>query len=156
MARLAEVCDEVLVAVAPGEEPAVPAGARLVHDSEPHLGPLGGVVAGLEAAAGSLLLVVGGDMPTLSPAVLRELRDDAHETGAGAVALAEGDDVRPLPCALRREALAVARGLLAGGEGSLRALLRAVGVRAVPEEVWRALDPGADSLRDVDRREDLD
>ena len=152
-------CDEVLVVAAPGEAPELPEDAaapvRIVHDREPHAGPLAGLVEGLRAATTPLALVAGGDMPELSAAVLRELVDDAHETGAGAVALAEGDDVRPLPCVVRRDELAVAERVLAEGERSLRAFLAAAGVRAIPEVTWRALDESAGSLKDVDRPEDV-
>jgi len=155
---LAAVCEEVLVVAAPGATPDLPDGAaRVLHDGEPQPGPLAGLVVGLEEASAPLVLVVGGDMPTLSAAVLRELADDAHETAAVAVALSDGDEVRPLPCALRRdEALAAARGLLVTGERSLRSLLSRLAVRAIPEESWRALDPEGETLRDVDRPEDLE
>jgi len=128
---------------------------RVVHDPSPLAGPLAGVVEGMRAAANPLVLVVGGDMPAMSGAVLRELVDVAHETGAGAVALAEGDDVRPLPCVLHRSEIGVAEELLAAGERSIRALLRDVGVRSFPEETWRALDPEGGTLRDIDRPADL-
>ncbi len=95
-------------------------------------------------------------MPGLSPAVLLELVLTAGEEGAGAAALAQGDDVRPLPCAVRTSCLVVAQGLLAEGERSLRALLRALDLRAVAEARWRTLDPDAGSLFDIDRPEDLE
>lgn len=150
------VCDEVLVVTAPGRSPGLPAGARLVHDPEPRAGPLAGLIAALEASEAPVALVAGGDMPALSGAVLREMLDDLHETGAGAVALAEDDDVRPLPCAVRREALAEGRHLVGEGERSLRALLRAIGVRGMPEDTWRALDPEGRTLFDVDEPADLE
>jgi molybdopterin-guanine dinucleotide biosynthesis protein A len=56
---------EILVVAAPDAAPDLPAGVRLVHDPVAFDGPLAGVAAGLRAAHDSIVLVVGGDMPTL-------------------------------------------------------------------------------------------
>ena len=73
---VAAVASEILVVVAPGAEPALPADLavpiRLVHDPEAFGGPLIGLGAAL-AAAHPLAVVVGGDMPRLVPAVLVRL-----------------------------------------------------------------------------------
>jgi molybdopterin-guanine dinucleotide biosynthesis protein A len=162
-------CEEVLVAVAPGRDPADPvvdpealAGlvrgrARVVRDPAEGGGPLVGVRTGLEAAATDVALVVGGDMPDLVPAVLDDLLERLSIGHAAAVALDDGAGVRPLPAAVRTApALTAARELLARGEGSLRALLRALDVLAVDRETWARLDPDAATLRDVDRPADRD
>jgi hypothetical protein len=49
----------------------------------------------------------------------------------------------------------VAGRLLATGERSLRALLSSSGVAHLAEIDWRPLDPGAETLRDIDLRADL-
>ena len=54
------------------------AGVRVVHDPEPFGGPLIGVLAGLEAAREPIALVVGGDMPRLSPGRPGAARPHAH------------------------------------------------------------------------------
>jgi len=56
----------------------------------------------------------------------------------------------------RDAAQAWATGLVREGERSLRALIAALNVELISEEEWRALDPDALSLRDIDRPEDLD
>jgi molybdopterin-guanine dinucleotide biosynthesis protein A len=64
--------------------------------------------------------------------------------------------LHPLPLAIRRvDALTAGRALLENGERSLRALVAALDAEALPEAEWRALDPDADSLVDIDRPEDL-
>lgn len=137
----------------PGE---IIAPVRVVQDAEPYAGPLAGLAAGLNEADTPLALVVGGDMPGLAPAVLVELVLVVSEEGVAASAIAADEGLRPLPCALRVQALSAVQRLLAEGERSLRSLLDALGARAIPGETWRRLDPTGGTLRDVDVPSDLD
>ena len=97
------------------------------------------------------VIVVGGDMPSLVPAVLALL------LGRPPAALADSTGtLRPLPCSLERQAaLEAAEMLLAGGERRLRALLAELGTTAVPWPEWQALDPPGLSLVDIDEPGDL-
>lgn len=71
IARLAAICDEVLV-VSDGPHPDWPAlSARTVMDRYPGGGSLGGIYTGLLEAAHPFALVVACDMPFLQPALLR-------------------------------------------------------------------------------------
>ena len=157
VAALDGVVDEIVVVIAPNRPPPAIESADsrppiiLARDPEAFGGPLVGVRTGLAAARGSTVLVVGGDMPSLVPAVLAELLRRAP------AALADYDGVlRPLPCAFdRMAALAAADRLLAGGERRLRALLAEVGLAALARAEWRAADPGGLTLRDIDERADL-
>jgi molybdopterin-guanine dinucleotide biosynthesis protein A len=127
-----------------------------VNDEHPFEGPLAGLAAGLHALdpAVERVLVVGGDMPTLVPAVLDRLVAalESHE----AAVLADDDGPRPLPLAVRPSAAspAVDR-LIDHGERRLRALLGELDVDVVPPSTWRPLDPTGQTLRDVDVPEDL-
>ncbi len=158
--RVGEVCRDVVVVFAPdGGVPPLPVGVpvRVARDDAADRGPLAGVVAGLRAAASELALVVAGDMPDLQTAVLAELVRRAAEGSSGAIALREGDRVRPLPCVVRVGAAAAAAAeLLDAGTRRLRDLLDALGVMAIDEETWRALDPDGRTLLDVDEPRDLD
>jgi molybdenum cofactor guanylyltransferase len=151
------IVDEVVVVTAPDRPPgrdAAPAGRQIswVQDAQPFGGPLAGLATGLRAATGSIVLVVGGDMPYLVPAVLRGL---AAITPA-ALADASGT-LRPLPCALdRTSALLAADELLAGGERRLRTLLGRLGTTSLPWATWTADDPDGWTLVDIDERADLD
>lgn len=157
--RLAEVCDEVVVVLAPNvPEPSLPPGARrrVVRDPVEGGGPLVGVAAALAAVDTELALVAAGDMPELRAAVLREMLTVAAEAPAEAVALRDGEHVRPLPCVLRVErAAAVAAALLASGRRALTDLLDALRVAAIDEATWHALDPERRTLVDVDEPSDL-
>lgn len=67
---------------------------EVVPDALPETGPLGGIVAGLEAARGGWLLVVAGDMPLLDERLLRRLCARALATGRAVIPRREG---RPEP-----------------------------------------------------------
>lgn len=153
-------CDEVIVVVAQDAtgEPPLPTEAkvpvRVVRDVLADAGPLAGLVAGLEAARSELVLVVGGDQPDLTPALLHLLIDSIRE--ADAAVLAEHDRPRPLPAVLRRyPASEAARTHLASDQRSLRALIATLEPVIVPERTWRRVDPEGAWRRDVDRIEDL-
>ncbi len=103
-----------------------------------------------------IALVVGGDMPSLVPGVLRLLLDSlAADPGLAAMTLAASPEA-PLPMVVRPSAVSVAvDACLAAERRSLRALLDAVPSARVPESAWRTLDPGGRTLADVDRPEDV-
>lgn len=148
---------EILVVVAPGADRPLPAGATLIHDTVAFEGPLAGLLAGLRAAAEPVVLVVGGDMPSLAGPVLEAMLTHLDAPGVDAVDLEHDGSSRPLPLALRREpALAAARALIDRGERRLRSLPEALATHTLSEPAWRALDPDARTVRDIDRPGDLD
>ncbi len=158
---LAAVSREVIVVVGTDAVPPLPRGIRVplhvIRDEVPGAGPLGGLVTGLREALGSIVVLAGGDMPSLVPDVLRELAAQAAADGADAAVLCDGDTRRPLPSAMRRDtALKAAAAVRSAGGSSLRSLLAALRVAEIPEAAWRVLDPAGASLVDVDRPEDLD
>jgi molybdopterin-guanine dinucleotide biosynthesis protein A len=157
--RLAEVCRELLVVVAPdAADPALPLGisTRIVRDATDGEGPLAGVIAGLGETVTEWALVAGGDMPDLRTSVLLEMLTVAGDSGADAVALRDGDRLRPLPLVLRSSAARdAAHALLHAGERRLRALPEALRTAAIDEATWVGLDPERATLRDVDVPTDL-
>jgi molybdopterin-guanine dinucleotide biosynthesis protein A len=149
--------NEILVITAPDAVPPIPARATLIHDPVAFEGPLAGVAAGLRAAREPIVLVVGGDMPTLVGAVIESMLVTLDAPGFDACLLEHDGRPRPLPVVLRREpALAAADRLLAGGERRLRALTEALHAQVIPETIWRALDPYGMTVRDIDTPADLD
>ncbi len=70
--RLLEVCDEILVASGDGERLRA-FGHRQVADARQGSGPLGGLVAGIEAASNDLVAAVAVDMPFASSGLLAEM-----------------------------------------------------------------------------------
>ncbi|MEO8437868.1 MAG: molybdenum cofactor guanylyltransferase [Chloroflexota bacterium] len=147
---------EILVVAAPGATPRLPRGATLIHDPVAFEGPLAGLEAGLRAAHESLVIVVGGDMPTLVGAVVESMLVELDQPDVDAVVLEHDGRARPLPLAVRREpAMAAATRLLADGERRLRALPEALATRVIPESTWRVLDPEARTIHDIDTPADL-
>jgi molybdopterin-guanine dinucleotide biosynthesis protein A len=161
VAALARVASEIVLVSEPSpvraapSRPGVP--VHLVEDPEPFGGPLVGLLAGLEAASEPLVLVVGGDMPSLNADVLRLLVTRlVHHPDRSVVTLAARGRLVPLPMALRTGAATdMARRLLGDGERRLRGLAERLPAVVVDEREWRPLDPDGDTLRDVDRPEDL-
>jgi molybdenum cofactor guanylyltransferase len=150
----------VVVAVAPSVPlPALPADlpvpAHTVTDDEPYAGPLAALVAALARTRHPVAVVAGGDMPWLSPSVLSLLVSRLRSGDADVAALELGGREQPLPLAIRRSALGAIRALLAEGDRSLRSLVHRPLVATVAEPDWRALDPSARTLADVDVPEDL-
>jgi molybdopterin-guanine dinucleotide biosynthesis protein A len=152
------VCGEVIVST--GEEPPqLPQDLTLVlvQDRVKGQGPLAGLAAALAEVESDLAVVIGGDMPDVSPAVLELMiaaleEDDDIEI----VALRDGDKIRPLPCVLKTSSATVKIGaLFDSGERRLRAMLSELRLASVPETIWRTLDPAGGSLRDIDSPEDL-
>jgi molybdopterin-guanine dinucleotide biosynthesis protein A len=164
LAAVAGLVTEVIVVLAPGDErslPAAPVPVRVAVDPELHGGPLIGLMAGLELAREPIGLVVGGDMPSLAPAVLgsllRALGAATEPAAIDAATLLQRGVVRPLPAAVRNGAATEAgRRLVGAGERSLTALFRDLRTRSLEEAEWRGLDPTAATLRDIDRPTDLE
>lgn len=167
----ATVAAEVVVVAAPGDAPELapaPVPLRVAHDPVADGGPLVGLAAGLRTAAGTSALVVGGDMPRLSPAVLALMLERLAAGDADAVILASpaspddpvgrtGQPRQALPMAVRTgPALLAADAVLARGRHSLQALLDALAVVELPAESWLRLDPAGGTLDDVDEPADVD
>jgi molybdenum cofactor guanylyltransferase len=160
VAAVADVAAQVLVLVpAVGDPPNLPrlqTPIAALRDPEPFGGPLVALLGGLERAREPLALVVGGDMPQLSRTVLVRLVRALDASEADAVVLMFRGRRQQLPVAVRvGSATQAARRLLAGGVRSLQALIDGLRVRELSEAEWRPLDPTAETLRDIDRPEDL-
>lgn len=180
------VADRIVVVIAP-EAPLPPVpevlAGRVVfaRDAAALGGPLAGMAAGLAAIVegiaaldapvpdaaprssgategrNEIVLVVGGDMPALVPAVLRLLAEAlAADRSLAAMTLAASAPT-PLPMAVRAGAAltAIDAILVSGGRRSLLALVDAVPSATLPADAWRALDPAGVTLRDVDAPSDL-
>jgi molybdopterin-guanine dinucleotide biosynthesis protein A len=143
---------EILVS-SPREVP----GFRTVADAVPGGGPLAGIAAGLAAATTPWLLVIAGDMPHVSGAlldlVLAGARDDAD-----AVGIRIGELPEPLLCLLRVEAARPAiAARLAGARLKASRLLTDGDLRVswIAEPAIRAIDPTLRALFNVNEPGDL-
>lgn len=160
---VAAMSNHIVVVVAP-EAPVPPMPAALARvvavarDDFAHAGPLAGLAAGLAVLPPDteIAIVVGGDMPSLQPAVLRLLAEALDADLALGAATLEADPSAVLPMAVRPSVAAPAvAALLAANRRALRGLLAVVPSVIVPAATWRGLDPAAHTLRDIDTPEDL-
>jgi len=156
---VAAVTGRLIVVAAPGAEPPLPAGlearVEVAHDPAPFGGPLVGLAAALASVETAAVLVAGGDMPRMVPAVLLRLATSVGSSRP-AVVLEVPGRAQPLPMALDVVAARAAAGtVLDRGGRSLRELLRELGATSIPAPVWLALDPAGATIVDIDRPADL-
>jgi len=158
---VAEGTSEVIVVCAPDDDRPLPlarAPVRRVVDPAAYGGPLVGLRAGLEAAAEPIVIVVGGDMPSVRPSVLVALVRAllAAPDQVNAAVLESRGGLVPLPAALRTGAATDrVRRLVDDGERRLRSVFEQFPTRILDEVEWRPLDPDGATLLDVDRPADL-
>lgn len=150
--RLAPVVDETIVAGGSGR--GTPAGARIVPDHYPGLGPLAGIHAGLLAARYAHVWVVGCDLPDTDPGLASLLLGLAGDYDAVVPRI---DSEAQGVCALYDRALASRiEDLLAAGERRVSMLLAASNVRYVTPEELRAVDPELRSFRNINTPADYE
>ena len=146
---------EIIVVAAPDAAPALPDDVTLVRDPIAFEGPLAGLLAGLDASKEPVVLVIGGDMPSIVVAVIDSMVE-ALGASVDAVILEHDGRARPLPIVLRRDpALEAATDLYAMGERRLRALMEHLATHVIREATWGPLDPNGLTLHDIDTPADL-
>jgi molybdopterin-guanine dinucleotide biosynthesis protein A len=142
---LAPRVQEILVATAAD----IP-GYRCVHDVLPDVGPLAGIAAGLEAALTPWLLVVAGDMPHLTGAVVDELLAAATDVD-DAVGVRIDGLPEPLVAMLHRRALPAVTRRLANRRYKAAGLLTEERLHVR----WLDLDAHRQAFFNVNEPEDL-
>jgi molybdenum cofactor guanylyltransferase len=152
----------VVVVRAPGQDlPALPPGTEVVDDPREGLGPVQGLAAGLAALAGraEIAFVSSTDMPFLHPAFVRRVLRAAQEGADVALPVARGYP-QPLAAAYRTALAAVAERLVAEQRLRPAFLFEQCAVTRLDETALRAdpvlaaLDPGLDSVINVNSRDD--
>lgn len=149
---LEELCDRVLVAS--GDPDRYELGWEQVVDLEPEVGPLAGILAGLEASDTGLVAVVAVDMPYANARVLQLLAGEWM--GEAAVVPLVGERVQPLHGVYATDAAPSFRRLVEAGKRSVVPALSEIGARVVGHDVWGDADPEGRFARNVNRPEDLD
>jgi molybdopterin-guanine dinucleotide biosynthesis protein A len=157
VATLREVVGEVVVVSRRGQAlPPLPPGLPVVpaHDDVEDRGPLGGLAPGLAASTKEAVYASSCDAPLLKAAFVRTLFERLGDADV-AVPEAQGR-LHPLAAVWRRSVLPHV--LEALGEGRLRPVHVIERVRhvVVPEAVLRAVDPGLDSLRNLNTPADYE
>lgn len=148
---LARLCAEVLLVGAP--EGLEVLDVRRVPDREPGLGPLGGLVTGLERARHDWCLVLACDLPMMRTPVLELLV--GHREGVEAVVPEVDGRLQPLAACYARSCGPALDACLREGRLSLQRALAELRVKIVPEDEVRAVDPDLVSFRNVNTPADL-
>ena len=126
---------------------------RIVVDTYPGKGPLGGVFTGLVASDSLYNLVVACDMPFLNQALLRYMIGLAD--GFDLVVPRLGDMVEPLHAVYSRNCLTTIKDLLEQGKMRFADLLTLVEVRYVEAEEINWFDPKHLSFFNINTEADL-
>ena len=132
------------------------AGFRTVVDAVPDAGPLAGIAAGLAAATTPWLLVVAGDMPHLTGALI-DLVLGKIAPHIDAVGVRIGELPEPLLCALRTSCAPEVTRRIDAGQLKVSRLLTDSPFRVawVEEPELRTIDPALRCLRNINAPEDL-
>jgi molybdopterin-guanine dinucleotide biosynthesis protein A len=154
---LSAVCHPLVVVAAPDQDlPPLPTEVIITRDEEKGRGPLQGLAAGLGALAGKAeaAYVSSCDVPFLKPAFVQRM---AQLRGGSAICVPKvGGFHHPLAAVYQVGVLPVIRSLLA--ENRLRPLFLfdAVPTRVVEEAELGDVDPGFESLRNLNTPEDYE
>jgi len=151
VARVASVCEEVLVV---GSRGPVPAGTRQVSDRYPDGGSLGGIASGLLAALHPRALVVATDMPFLNVTLLRWLAERPGEWDA-LVPLSREGLPEPLHAVYAKTCLATLCRRVDAGQLKIQDYLGEVETQLVLAAEWHTHDPDARSFFNVNTPEDF-
>lgn len=132
------------------------AGYRTVRDAVAGAGPLAGIAAGLAASTTPWLLVVAGDMPFLSRALI-ELMLDATRDDVDAVGVRVAGLPEPLVSVIHRRARETVERRVSGGRYKASGLLTDEGLRLhwIEDAAVRAIDPELRGLFNINEPADL-
>ena len=126
---------------------------RVVTDTYPGKGPLGGIYTGLAASNSFYNLVVACDMPFLNQALLRYMVQVSANFDLVVPRL--GEMVEPLHAVYSQDCLAPAEYLLKQGSLATRELISLVRVRYVEDEEINRFDPNHLSFFNINTEADL-
>jgi molybdopterin-guanine dinucleotide biosynthesis protein A len=154
---LGTVAAPIVVVAAPEQDvPPVPAGVEVVRDPRRGRGPLQGLAAGLEALAGraEAAYVSSCDVPLLRPGFVERL---VELLGDHSIAVPDVGGYRhPLAAVYRVEVLAVVQRLLAEDRLRPAFLFDEVPTRFVSEQELADVDPGLQTLRNLNTPEEYE
>jgi molybdopterin-guanine dinucleotide biosynthesis protein A len=112
-------------------------GYRVYADRLPGHGPIGGILTALTIAPSEWSLVVGCDMPAITPGALRLLLDDASETTDQCIVPLGPDGPEPLCAVYHRTCLPVLEQAISDGRFKMRSVLKELSTRLLT-----GIDPG--------------
>lgn len=161
---LSEVAGSVVVVAAVGQElPPLPDGVRVLRDELEGHGPLAGLAVGLDAVKGEsdVAYLSSCDVPFLKPAFIRQvvtrLHDPTHGTSPAQIAVPRTDGYfHPLAAAYSVAVLPEVRALLEARQLRPVFLFERVPTVTLTEADFAEVDPGLESLRNLNRPEEYE
>ncbi len=148
-------CDPVVVVAAADQSlPSLPQGVEIVRDEVPDLGPLGGLMVGLQALEPHVpaVYVSSCDVPLLKPAFVRAVAEQLDDME---VAVPVDDRYHyPLAAVYRPRLAQTVRRLVALGTRRPVALFDSVACQRVPVDELRRVDPELESLVNINTHDD--
>lgn len=152
---LGTVVSPIVVVAAEGQGlPDLPSETILTRDERDARGPLEGIRAGLKALPSHVdaAYITSCDVPLLVPAFVQRMIDLAEGYD---IAVTEVDGfAHPLSAVYRRAALPHAEALLAEDQLRISYLFSRMRTRRVPTSEMTAVDPGLQTLRNLNTKED--
>ena len=162
LGQLEPYFNEILVSVSSGQNverqrrsrPGRPPRIRIVEDESPNQGPLGGILAGLKAAANAACAVIACDIPDIDVSLLRSL---ARAAGNAEVAVPVGPagHFEPLFAVYRRTCATAIRRALDAGQRRVISFFPDVRLRVVEAAEAQAIDPDPWCFFNVNTPDDL-
>ena len=149
-AKLAQVCDEVVVVAYRG---AAPLPYRVVPDAYAEGGSLAGIYSGLAAATNEYALAVATDMPFLSVPLLRWMAAQPRDYD---VLVPVRDEPEPLHAIYAKRCLGPMRRRLEAGRLKITGFFEDVRVRYVEQAVLAKYDPEGLSFFNINTPDDLE
>ena len=129
------------------------AGVRLVGDTRPGAGALGGLHTALSAARGETVLVLACDMPLASRPLLEHLLSRAPE--ADVVIPRREGEYEPLCAVYAKRCLGLVEAALEAGERRMISFFPRVRVVVVEEPEWSVFDPEGLTFFNVNTPQEL-
>jgi len=155
--RLAPAVDEFVIVGAPDRPlPSIVTDRpwRIALDPIEGEGPLVGIAAGLEVAAGAVAAVVAVDMPFVEATLIGRLIERISEVHRWVLPIAEHRP-QPLCSVFAASALTVVRAHLDAGDRAPMALAADLGAYRMQPEEWQLLDPEGRSFINVNTPEEF-
>jgi molybdenum cofactor guanylyltransferase len=154
LAVLEPICGDLTVVVNDASLSGIP-GVRLVLDTDPHAGVLPALAQGLEAADGTLAIVVACDMPFLNRRLLAE--ELCRATTVDVVIPFVDGRLEPMHAVYRcATVLHAIRAALAVGERRMTSFLDRLRVERIEAAEMRPFDPELRSFFNTNTPEDLE
>ncbi len=125
---------------------------RTCSDRVRGIGPLGGIIAGVEEAEGDLIFITACDMPCIRSDVVDLLFNSIHDADA-AVPYWNDEMYEPLHAVYRKDALK--RYIATHSSYSLRQMIRSINTQFIQIQEIREIDPNLKSFTNINDLGDL-